>query len=50
MGILDMILVGIVAGWLVAVLRFMRKRKKNGGSVGCSGNCVGCRGCTKYEL
>lgn len=43
MRIRDIVLLGIVLFWLIAVLYVMRKKKKNGACIGCSNSqCSNC--------
>lgn len=37
MKILDIVLLGILAIWLLAVIRYCGRQHRNGGCVGCSG-------------
>lgn len=40
----DVIVLGVIATVVVAIVWSMRKSHKQGKCCGCSGNCAGCRG------
>lgn len=45
MGIADVLVIIFVGGWLLAVLAYLIRKKRNGGCIGCSGG--GCGNCPK---
>lgn len=45
MGIADVLILLLVGVWLLGVVVYLGKKKKNGGCIGCSGG--GCADCPK---
>ena len=39
----DIIILAVLLIWLALSLRYMRKRRKSGKCIGCSGDCTACR-------
>ena len=40
----DLIILAALFLWLLLSVRYMRKRRKSGKCIGCSGDCTACRG------